>query len=116
MEVANELCDRIAIINKGHIIELNTPDNLKKLTQEYLAINCYFENLQQINEIKNLMSIKEVQEIKGGYHIIVDNINEALYEIINLAKSNNQKITQLNTHQPTLEDAFMKLIEGGGKN
>ena len=116
MEVANELCDRIAIINKGHIIELNTPDNLKKLTQEYLAIDCYFENVQQINEIKNLMGIKEVQEIKGGYHIIVDNINEALYEIINLAKSNNQKIIQLNTHQPTLEDAFLKLIEGGGKN
>jgi len=116
MEVANELCDRIAIINKGHIIELNTPDNLKKLTQEYLAIDCYFENVQQINEIKNLIGIKEVQEIKGGYHIIVDNINEALYEIINLAKSNNQKIIQLNTHQPTLEDAFLKLIEGGGKN
>ena len=116
MEVANELCDRIAIINKGHIIELNTPDNLKKLTQEYLAIDCYFENVQQINEIKNLIGIKEVQEIKGGYHIIVDNINEALYEIINLAKSNNQKIIQLNTHQPTLEDAFLKIIEGGGKN
>lgn len=116
MDVANELCDRIAIINKGHIIELNTPDNLKKLTQEYLAIDCYFENVQQINKIKNLMNVKEVQEIKGGYHIIVENVNEALYEIINLAKSNNLKITQLNTHQPTLEDAFLRIIERGGKN
>lgn len=116
MDVANELCDRIAIINKGHIIRLDTPDNLKKLTQDYLAIDCFYENAQKIKGIKNLRPIKEVQEIKDGYHIIVENVNEALYEIINHAKSNNLKITQLNTHQPTLEDAFLKIIEGGGKN
>lgn len=116
MNVANELCDRIAIINKGHIIRLDTPDNLKKLTQDYLAIDCYFENAQPIKGIKNLRTVKEVQEIKGGYHIIVENVSEALYEIISHAKSNNLKIIQLNTHQPTLEDAFLRLIEGGGKN
>jgi len=42
MEIANELCHRIAIINRGKIISLDTPENLKKLTQEYLAIDCYF--------------------------------------------------------------------------
>lgn len=116
MGVANELCDRIAIINNGHIIKLDTPDNLKKLTQDYLAIDCYYENAQQIKGIKNLKTVKEVQEIKDGYHIIVEDVNDALYEIINHAKSNNLKITQFNTHQPTLEDAFLKIIEGGGKD
>ena len=34
MEVANDLCHRIAIINNGKIIGLDTPENLRKLKQE----------------------------------------------------------------------------------
>jgi len=114
MDVANELCDRIAIINKGHIIRLDTPENLKKLTQDCLAIDFYFKDKPQTKGIENLSSVKEVQEIKNGYHIIVDDVNDALYQIINYTKSNNLNITQLNTHQPTLEDAFLKIINDGG--
>ncbi|GAJ14830.1 unnamed protein product, partial [marine sediment metagenome] len=47
MEVANELCDRIAIINKGKIVSLDTPENLKKLFQEFQEIDVSFN--QDIN-------------------------------------------------------------------
>ncbi|GAH46813.1 unnamed protein product, partial [marine sediment metagenome] len=48
MEVANELCDRIAIINKGKIVSLDTPENLKKLFQEFQEIDISFN--QGINK------------------------------------------------------------------
>jgi ABC-2 type transport system ATP-binding protein len=116
MEVANELCHRIAIINHGKIISLDTPENLKKLTQEYRAIDFYFDNGVKAAKIENLVTVREVQKVREGFHIIVENIHEGVCEIVDFIKQNNLIIKQLNTHQPKLEDAFLKIIERGGDN
>ena len=116
MDVANELCDRIAIINKGKIIGLDTPENLRKLTQDHQAIDCNFEDNIDINQLKELNTILEIQNNNKHYHIIVKDINEAIFEIVDYIKKNNLKIKALSTHQPKLEDAFLKIIEKGDKN
>lgn len=115
MDVANELCDRIAIINRGKIISLDTPDNLKKLTQDYQAIDLQFENGVNKQEIKSLHNIKEVQESQDGIHAIVEDIHESICELVDYIKTQNVKIKQLSTHQPKLEEAFLKIIKGGEK-
>jgi ABC-2 type transport system ATP-binding protein len=116
MEVANELCHRIAIINHGKIISLDTPENLKKLTQEYQAIDLYFENGMKKQEIEELPTVMEVQEINGGFHVIVESIHDSLCELIDFVKANNAVIKHLSTHEPKLEEAFIKIIERGAKN
>ncbi|MFX0018436.1 MAG: ABC transporter ATP-binding protein [Promethearchaeota archaeon] len=116
MEVANELCHRIAIIHHGKIISLDTPKNLKNLTQEYKAIDFYFANGVNKNQIEELSTVREVQEVREGFHIIVEDVHESICEIIDFIKQNHLIIKQLNTHQPKLEDAFLKIIERGGKN
>ncbi|MFX1571770.1 MAG: ATP-binding cassette domain-containing protein [Promethearchaeota archaeon] len=116
MEVANELCHRIAIINHGKIISLDTPENLKKLTQEYKAIDFYFANGVDTTKIEKLGSVREVQQVKEGIHVIVEDIHESMFEIMDFIKQNHLIIKKLNTHQPKLEDAFLKIIERGGKN
>ncbi len=115
MEVANELCHRIAIIHHGKIISLDTPKNLKNLTQEYKAIDFYFANGVNKNKIEELSTVREVQEVREGFHIIVEDVHESICEIIDFIKQNHLIIKQLNTHQPKLEDAFLKIIERGGK-
>ncbi len=116
MEVANELCNRIAIINQGKIISLDTPENLKKLTQEYKAIDFYFSDGVVKSEIAKLDTVREVQEVKEGFRVIVEDIHEAICEIVDFIKQKNLIIKKLNTHQPKLEEAFIKIIERGGKN
>jgi ABC-2 type transport system ATP-binding protein len=115
MDVANELCDRIAIINHGKIISLDTPDNLKKLTQDYQAIDLQFVNGVNEQEIKNLRNINEIQESQNGFHAIVEDIHESICELVDYIKTQDVKIKQLSTHQPKLEEAFLKIIERGGK-
>ncbi|MFX1418107.1 MAG: ABC transporter ATP-binding protein [Promethearchaeota archaeon] len=115
MEVANELCDRIAIINHGEIISLDTPKNIRKITQDYQAIDLYFTNGVNTEEIKNLNTIREVQKTQEGLHIIVEDIHDSICEIIDFIKSKNIKIKHLSTHQPKLEEAFLKIIERGVK-
>jgi ABC-2 type transport system ATP-binding protein len=116
MEVANELCHRIAIINHGKIVSLDTPENLKKLTQEYKVIDFYFTNGVEEANIAKLNTIIEVQKVKEGFHVSVDDLHEAICEIVDFIKQNDLNIKELNTHQPKLEDAFIKIIERGGKN
>jgi len=116
MEVANELCHRIAIINHGKIISLDTPENLKKLTQEYKAIDFYFDHSVDVTKIEELSSVREVQKVREGFHVIVEDIHESVCEIVDFIKENHFIIKQLNTHQPKLEDAFLKIIERGDRN
>jgi hypothetical protein len=95
---------------------LDTPENLKKLTQEYKAIDFYFDNDVDIINIEKLTSVIEVQKVKEGFHVIVEDIHESVCEIVDFIKQNHIIIKQLNTYQPTLEDAFLRIIERGGKN
>ena len=82
MEEANQLCDRIAIINHGKIISQDTPKNLKILTQEYKAIDIYLANGVSKRKIEELRTIREVQEVREGFHVIVEDIHESIFEII----------------------------------
>ena len=114
MEVANELCDRIAIINKGKIVSLDTPENLKKLFQEFQEIDISFNQDVNSEELEKLSSIKKVQKVKDGFSVIVHEVNQAIIQITDFAKTNKLEIKRLNTHQPRLEEVFLKIIERGG--
>jgi ABC-2 type transport system ATP-binding protein len=116
MEVANELCNRIAIINRGKIIGLDTPENLRKLKQDYQAIDFYFTNQVDEKDLKELNSVKEVKRIGDYYRVIVENINSSIHEIMNYLKLNNILIKKMNTHEPSLEEVFIKMINGGVTN
>lgn len=116
MDVANEMCDRIAIINRGKLIGLDTPENLKKLKQEYQAIDFYFTEEIKENELENLNSVKEVKKIRDYYHIIVHDLNDGIYEIIEYIKSKHLKVKKINTYEPHLEEVFLKMVNGGDTN
>ena len=116
MDVANELCDRIAIINKGKIVSLDTPENLKKLFQEYQEIDISFYQDVRKEDLEKLDSINNVKKVKEGWCLIVHEINQSIIEITEFIKSNKLEIKHMNTHQPRLEDVFLKIIEKGIKN
>ncbi len=113
MDVANEMCDRIAIINRGKLIGLDTPENLKKLKQEYQAVDFYFTKEAKESELENLSSVKEVRKIRDYYHIIVHDLNDGICEIIEYIKSKNLKVKKINTYEPHLEEVFLKMVNGG---
>ena len=113
MDVANELCDRIAIIDKGKIIGLDTPNNIRKIVQDYQALDCQFEGTPKIDELESLNAVKHVEQFNNNYHVVVENINDGICQLIDFINLNGLKIKNLSTYQPHLEDAFLKLIEGG---
>ncbi|MFX1453308.1 MAG: ATP-binding cassette domain-containing protein [Promethearchaeota archaeon] len=110
MEEADKLCDRIAIIDRGRFIALDTPSNLKKqiggtIIEIQLAksINQMMKLLSQNNDyIDNLNKINETT-----LQIEVQDSDTAVPKIFKVASGADIDISQVRIRQPTLEDVFL---------
>ena len=115
MVEAEELCDRVAIINKGRVLACDTPANLKRNLQrdaifeiETSPLNGWKHSvLEQQAEVKKAA----LTEIEGGARLeLILQDESALANVINTLTQKNIKVQRLSKHEPTLEDVFMELV------
>jgi ABC-2 type transport system ATP-binding protein len=110
IEEADQLCQRIAIINRGKIITVDTPEELKNTVKTENIIEVSFDHADDIvNELKELSHVKNVEAAGNKFRLYVQDPTETLPSIIHFAEKNRLKVTSVNTLKPTLEDAFIKL-------
>ena len=110
IEEADQLCQRIAIINKGKLITVDTPERLKKMVQAENIIEISFNNATDFSEkLKELSPIKNVVRVADKFRLYVEDISETLPLIVDFASHNHLKVTSIITLKPTLEDAFVSL-------
>jgi ABC-2 type transport system ATP-binding protein len=103
MEEADKLCDRIAIIDHGKIIALDTPVNFKKsLGGDLVTIKT---KKPELSEIEKMDYIKHVQYKDGLLNLTVNNAGFHLQKI--LEKVGEAEDVEI--HSPTLHDVFLKL-------
>jgi fluoroquinolone transport system ATP-binding protein len=93
MFVAEELCDKVAFINDGKIVAMDTPKNLKLKYGSYSVKLEYKKNNKSESEIIFLENSEDKEKLKN----IIDN-----YEIITM-----------HTREATLEEIFIKLTGRG---
>ncbi|NVM02820.1 MAG: ATP-binding cassette domain-containing protein [Candidatus Helarchaeota archaeon] len=110
IEEADQLCQRIAIIKEGKIIKVDTPENLKTITQAEHIIEVSFDHAKEIgDELKRLSHVRDVITAGDKFRLYVEDPSLTLPLIFNFAKNNHLKIISINTIKPTLEDTFVKL-------
>jgi ABC-2 type transport system ATP-binding protein len=110
IEEADQLCQRIAIINKGKIVTMDTPERLKKMVQAENIIEISFNNTGDFSEkLKELSRVKNVVRVADKFRLYVEEPSETLPLIIDFASHNHLKVTSIVTLKPTLEDAFVSL-------
>lgn len=110
LDEANKLCERIAIINKGKIAAIDTPENLKKMIKKLNTLDVTFEGPVNITELSKLPEIQDINKKGEKYSLNTDNINNLILALAEYTKSKNIKINSLNTLDPSLEEVFIKLI------
>ena len=106
---AQEMCDRIAIINKGNLVALDTTEKLLERIKTK-KINFKVKNIE-LN--KNLM-MKDINfKINSKNSILVTYEKNSLNfgEIINYLNENNIKIEDISTEDGDLEDVFVQLTK-----
>ncbi|MFA4645816.1 ATP-binding cassette domain-containing protein [Pyrococcus kukulkanii] len=122
MDEAEQLADKIAIIDHGKIIAEGTAEELKKLVGNdiiYLRLESPKEELKCL-KADFIRGCKLLPD--GRVRIDVENATEALPKLFELAQRSGVKILEVTYHRPTLNDVFLHLTgreirdEGGEQN
>jgi ABC-2 type transport system ATP-binding protein len=109
IEEADQLCQKIAIINKGKIITVDAPEELKNTVKTENIIEVTFKPANNlIEQLQRMASVRHIVTAGDKYRLHVEDPAETLPSIIHFAEKNRLKVTSVNTIKPTLEDAFVK--------
>jgi ABC-2 type transport system ATP-binding protein len=117
MAEADELCDRIAIIDKGKVLACDTPTNLKRLLQkqpvfEITASGVTQRTLAALGETSGVMRVTS-ESVEGGsankLRFILQE-ESAIGAVVNTLSQLEAGILSLQKNEPTLEDVFIKLV------
>ena len=129
MDEADRLCDRVAFINNGNIVAVDTPNRLKAMVKEteLVEVTVYHPPPDIEKHIRSLLPDVEVVKLIPGddaagvpsrIKIIGESTEKQVGRIIDSLRQKNIRIGSLNVGVTTLEDVFIKLTgakltEGG---
>ena len=114
MEEAEYICDRIAIINKGQILALDTIDTVKRKFGGLSVIHLRVDNSKELINLK-LEKLRGVERIvypqpeDEFLKVYVKNANQVLSQIIDIVTSSGLHVEELEVKEPSLDDVFIQM-------
>ena len=110
MEEADQLCDRIGIIDDGKIQVIDSPENLKKaMGNEVISI--IFEEGENrdsfLSELEKIEFVNKINKDGSKLTLFASNGTEVIPKIFQISSKLNIKITSISLTQPTLDDVFI---------
>jgi ABC-2 type transport system ATP-binding protein len=112
-----EYCHRIALMYRGKVIALGTPDHLKQSLESHHIL--YVETsdiLDGMKAIEKLPGVTDVAVFGGGLHVTVDNSETASPAIRAALDQAKVTVLQMERIRPSMEDVFVAMIEQEERN
>ncbi|OPX69050.1 MAG: Trehalose/maltose import ATP-binding protein MalK [Methanoregulaceae archaeon PtaB.Bin056] len=111
IEEANQTCDRVAIINRGRIAAIDSPERLKKTIQSVQSVEVAFEHggAQALSALSGLPMVSEARKVGDKVRLYTEDPGGLLREIVSYADSHQDRVVSATTFGPTLEDVFIRL-------
>jgi len=111
MEEANQLCDRIAIINHGEIAAIDTPENLRMKSSGLKSVEVSFNKPVSVAALSKISGVSHVEKMGDKIRFYTDEPHIVIESLTEFVRLKRLVIISLNTLAPTLEDVFVKLIK-----
>jgi ABC-2 type transport system ATP-binding protein len=114
MQEADDLCDRIAIVNHGQVVIEGTPESLKHEVQRDVVVDLQLEPgdplLDRLRAVDGVgaASVREEDGVDRFSLLLSD--DAVLTHVISAVERSGRRVAGLAKRQPTLEDAFVKLV------
>jgi ABC-2 type transport system ATP-binding protein len=112
MDEAHRLCDRIAIMDRGKGIALDTPDSLIDSLGAEQIIE-FPSNGFDPEAMRNLPGVVGIKHRGGSTRLRVQHLGEALPALLSHAAAHGVTLESLTTHRATLEDVYVHLTGRG---
>lgn len=112
MEEAERLCNRVAVMDHGKILVLDTPENLiRSLGAENRVVFSVIDHFDK-KGLQTLSGVDRVEQI--GERVVVYGRGDGLISgVVNALEASGTRFKDLRTEQPTLEDVFLALTGKG---
>jgi ABC-2 type transport system ATP-binding protein len=112
MEEADQLCDRVAIMDRGRILALDTPAGLKATVGADTIVT-----VRTVGEASGLPAVLEreledltrVRLIEGGVELHVRRADGLVPRVVAAAERSGHSLADLSVSEPTLETVFINL-------
>jgi ABC-2 type transport system ATP-binding protein len=110
MEEADQLCDRIGIIDGGKIQVIDTPQNMKSaMGNEVISLTIEKNESENdfLSELKKIELIKKINEDQNKITLFASKGTEVIPKIFQISSDLKIKINSISLTQPTLDDVFI---------
>ncbi|MGB9979085.1 ATP-binding cassette domain-containing protein [Methanobacterium sp.] len=108
MEEADQLCDEVAIINKGQIITADSPSNLKRELKADTITLKVNDPEKFVEKAKELKFTRDIFSMDGEVKMMVERGENLVPDVVEFASSNGIHINSIEVEHPNLEDVFIK--------
>jgi len=111
IEEANQLCDRVAIISRGKIAAIDTPERLKRTAESVQAVEVAFDRAgpQMEGILRHLPGVTDVARLGDKWRLYTPEPPVLLPLLFEFAQQRELRLLTLNTLGPSLEDVFLRL-------
>ncbi|MBI5568529.1 MAG: ATP-binding cassette domain-containing protein [Desulfomonile tiedjei] len=110
MDEADQLCSRIAIIDRGRIVALDTPEALKaSLGGDLLELETGGHSPEFLNHLADMEEIAHLAETDGTVILTVGNGESFIPRCFEVAQRFSVQISSVSLRKPNLEDVFIQL-------
>ena len=107
-----EYCHRLALMYRGKVIALGTPDELKRDLDGHALLRLdTAETLETMRALEGVPGVIESAVFGGGLHVVVDEPQAAMERIRGKLAAGKIEIRRLEPITPSLEDVFVAMIE-----
>ena len=112
MEEADAICDRLAIMDHGHILAMNTPKGLKEsVGADSIVTVSAIGNLDNLAKLlqERIQGVTKSQRVDNVIKLHIKGASGVLPKVVSVAEQGGFTITDLSVAEPTLETVFINL-------
>ncbi len=110
MEEADQLCSRIAIIDRGVIVKIDSPEKIRTAIRGMHSVEVSFDRVVDHRFLSSLAEVKSLKKTGDKYRLYTENPGKTVVSLAKQVSAMNMSIMSLNVLPPSLEDAFLALI------
>lgn len=108
------LCDRVALVQNGKILSINTPNGIVENFANPLWSIRSKKMLQLLREVEALPSVQDIYPFGEYHHVVLKKGSDAA-ELKNFIESKREVAAEIKKATPDIEDCFIALMKPGGQ-
>ncbi len=113
---AEALCDRVAIMDQGKIISCDSVDRLRRHLLQYdsCTITCTVVPEPVLAQIRSNLNVVRCEQADGKLDLAAERLELFLFQVLTVLRQHAIDIYRIESHQPTLEEVFVTLLQQEG--